>query len=185
MLWLARPISYATSGDGSKEPFPWSVVWKQSEANADSRGWEKRCCLAQAAMLEESMSFVGIAPVLSLDFGLAYELVSGIGLVSCVTAGAVCHHRCQKHLPSSAYGCMPAKPGKAILYLLPCIICHCWFSLWLLWILENALHSFPGWGDYTESVSVSYSHVTDHPKTLWRKQHTFILVPVGRGLGIF
>lgn len=71
------------------------------------------------------MSFMGVAPVLSLDFGMAYELVSGIGLVSCVTACAVCHHRCQKQLPSSAHGCISAKPGKAILYLLPRIICHC------------------------------------------------------------
>lgn len=76
-------------------------------------------------MSEELMSFVGIAPVLSLDFGLAYELVSGIGLVSCVTACAVCHHRCQKQLPSSAYGCMSAKPGKVLLYLWLCIICPC------------------------------------------------------------
>lgn len=138
MLWLARPMSYATSGDGSKEPFPWSVVWKRSEANAGSRGWEKRRCLAQAAMSEESMSSMGTAPVLSLDFGLAYELVSGLGLASCVTACAVCLHRCQEQLPSSAYGCVSAKPGTAILYVLPRIICQCWFSSRLLWMLENA-----------------------------------------------
>lgn len=165
MLWLARPMSYTTSGDRSKEPFPWSIVWKRSEANADSRGWEKRCCLAQAAMSEELMSSMGIAPVLSLDFGLVYEWVSGIGLVSCVTACAVCLHRCQKQLPPSAYGRVPAKPGTAILYLLPRITCHCWFSSWLLWMLENAPHTFPGWGGYTESVLVSCSCVPEHPKT--------------------
>lgn len=166
MLWLARPMSYATSGDGSKEPFPWSVVRKRSEANAGSRGWEKRRCLAQAAMSEESVSSTGIAPVLSLDFGVAYELVSGIGLASSVTACAVCLHRCQEQLPSSAYGCVSAKPGTAILYVLSHIICHCWFSSRLLWMLENAPpHTFPGWGDYIESVLVSYSCVPEHPKT--------------------
>lgn len=172
MLWLARPMSPATSGEGTERTFSRSIVWKwweEKEENKDSRSWEKRRCIAQGAMSEESMSSTSIATVLISHFGLAYKLASGISLDSRVTACALCHPRCQRQLLPGAYGCMSAKPGKAVFHLLPCIICSCWSSSSFLWMLENAPNICPGWGNYTESLLVSYSCVTDHPKTWWLK----------------